>query len=90
MVIHKLSSPFYVMAHVQIVPTNVVLPLKFWHDITVGLRVLTPFETGSQTKTVILSSARPFLAEYPLMTQSPSRIAVSVTAHYVHARAQNA
>lgn len=90
MVILKLSSPFYVMAHVQIVPTNVVSPLKFWHDITVGLHALTPFETGSQIKTVISSNARHFLAEYPLMTQNLSRIAVSVTAHYVHARAQNA
>src|ERR1700733_14957599 len=32
-VILKSSSPFYVMAHVQTVPTNVVLPLNFWPDI---------------------------------------------------------
>ena len=78
------------MAHVQTVPTNVVLPLNFWHEITVGLRAPTPFVIGSQTKIVILSSARPFLVGYPPMTPSLSRNAVSVTAHCVHAKAQNA
>ena len=89
MVILKSSSPFYIMAHVRTVQTNVVSPLNFWHDITVGLHAPTLFVTGSQTKIVILSSARPFSAAYPLMNPSPSRNAVSVTAHYVHARVQN-
>ena len=64
MVTLKSSSPFYVMAHVQAVPTNVVLPLNFWHEIMVGLRAPTPFVTGLQAKIVTLSSARPFFVGY--------------------------
>ena len=78
------------MAHVQTVPTNVVLPLNFWHEITVGLRAPTPFVIGSQTKIVILSSVKPFLAASPLTTPSQSHNAVNAMAHYVHAKVQNA